>query len=139
MIFGNFSQTLLEIFTFPNSYEFHPQNFYILRKNFINNYYYYIYIKFIQQFWQIKIAGMFIHMNVGKYGFVVLNCIITFWCISRKELECSNRTPNSRIVYVHLKLCPEKHAHSLNTAAMRQICSRKQLQTLQKCSTNHSF
>ncbi len=65
-IFRNFLQNLPEIFTtFCNSYELHSQNFYILRKNFINNNY--IYIKFIQQFRQIKIAGTFIHMNVGKY------------------------------------------------------------------------
>ncbi len=38
-IFGNFPQNLAEIFTtFRNFYEFHSQNFYILRKNFINNY-----------------------------------------------------------------------------------------------------
>ncbi len=36
-IFGNCSQNLPEILTiFHNSYKFHSQNFYILRKNFIN-------------------------------------------------------------------------------------------------------
>ncbi len=34
----NFPQNLPEIFTFLNSYEFHSHNFYILCKNFINNY-----------------------------------------------------------------------------------------------------
>ncbi len=30
------------------------------------------YIKFIQQFWQIRIAVMFMHMNVEKYGLATL-------------------------------------------------------------------
>ncbi len=38
-IFRNFPRNLPEIFTFRNSYEFHSKNFYILRNNFINNYY----------------------------------------------------------------------------------------------------
>ncbi len=55
----------------------------------------------VQQFRQIKTAGMFLRMNVGKYGLVVLIriCIITFWCISRKWLARSNGISNSRIVY----------------------------------------
>ncbi len=70
-VFRNCPQNLPEIFTtFHNSYEFHSQNFYILRKNFIDNYY--IYIKFIQQFRNVKIAGTFINMNVGKYGLAAL-------------------------------------------------------------------
>ncbi len=31
-----------------------------------------MYIKFIQEFRQIKVVGTLIHMNVGKYGLVVL-------------------------------------------------------------------
>ncbi len=41
-MFGNFPKNLHEIFaTVRNYYEFHSQNFYNLRKNFINNYYAY--------------------------------------------------------------------------------------------------
>ncbi len=41
-IFGNFPQNLPEIFTAVcNSYEFHSEHFYILSKNFINNYFIY--------------------------------------------------------------------------------------------------
>ncbi len=78
----NFPQNFPEIFTtFRNSCEFHSQNFYILCKIFINNYY--IYIKLIRQFQQFKIARMFIHMNVGKYGVsgADKNCIMTFGVI----------------------------------------------------------
>ncbi len=54
--------------TFRNSYEFHSQNYYILRKNFINNYY----IQNLSNSFDRSKLPEHIHMNVGKYGVVAL-------------------------------------------------------------------
>ncbi len=96
-IFGNFPHNSSEIFTtFCNSYEFHSQNFYILHKNFINNYYICKIYPTISTYQNCQ--KVYMHMYIGKYGLVVLmNCIITFWCILRKQLPCSYRTPTVRI------------------------------------------
>ncbi len=51
------------------------------------------------QFQQIKITGMFIHMNVGKYGLATLIRIAssTFGVFQENDLSRFYRIPNSWI------------------------------------------
>ncbi len=94
--FGNFPQNLPEIFIFCNSYEFHSQNFYILPKNFINNYYIYKIYPTISTDHNCCKVCTYECRKIWVSG-AVKNCIITFWCISRKQIVCSYRIPNSRM------------------------------------------
>ncbi len=94
-IFRNFPQNLLKIFTtFRNSYEYHSQNFYILSKNFLNNYY--IYINLSNNFDRPKLPE---HRKIWLFD--TDENYITFWYISRKWLAHSYRIPNSRLKVSH--------------------------------------
>ncbi len=98
-IFRNFPQNLLEIFTFHNSYEFHSQHFSILRKNFINNYYIYIYKIYPTMSTDQNCRSSYTNeCRKIRVSSSDKNCIITFWCISRKPLAHSDWIPNSRIL-----------------------------------------
>ncbi len=56
------------------------------------------YIKFIQQFRQMKIAGTYTYeCRKIRVSSANKNCIITFWCISITRLALSYWIPNSRI------------------------------------------
>ncbi len=101
-IFGNFPQNLPEIFTtFCNSYEFYSQNFYILSKNVINNYYMY----------------------------KIYPTISTVWCISRKCIVRSYRILNLRIhnplvisvSMLHICLCSSTYSLNLHDVIFHNL------------------
>ncbi len=96
-IFGNCPQNLPEIFTtFRNSYKFHSQNFYFLRKNFINSNYIYKIYPTISTDQNCRNIYTNERRKIRVNG-ADKNCIITFWCISKKWLAGSYRIPNSQI------------------------------------------
>ncbi len=109
--FRNFPQNLPEIFTtFCNFYEFHSQNFYILHKNFINNYYIYkIYptISTDQNCWSVYIYE---RRKIWVSG-ADKNCIINFWCIAKKPT--SALLPDSEFT--------NQNCHSVYTKEHRKI------------------
>ncbi len=107
-IFGNFSQNLPKIFTtFCNSYKFYSQIFYILRKNFVNNYYIYKIYPTISTDQNYDNVYTFELRKIQVSG-TDKNSIITFWCISRKQLARSYQILNSQMVVQVVQLCSRK-------------------------------
>ncbi len=111
-IFGNLPQNLPEIFTFRNSYEFYYQNFYILRKDVMNNYHVYKIYPIISTDQNCRNIYTYERRKIWVSG-ADKNCINIFLCISRKWLAHCYQIPNSWNTCITLNVSPTECAVAL--------------------------